>query len=184
MTILNVSYMFISSSHDVTVSDVDDVLGLESKEKQLDEMDDEDLKKYLKKMPALRKRLGALEQEEEQEEQDVDEDVDVNAWGQRRGMYYQDDEDELEDEEAAEEQEEEVLRLQKERAAAMKEDDFLEDFQDALGASAARAEGGSGLAKPQSGDKATVHELNDELDQIDLRLVLYVYRPFYHLIRW
>ena len=83
----------------------------------------------------------------------------MNAWGKKKQIYYNDDADF--DEEAAEEEEAEALRLQKERAQAMDEDDFMDSF----GSMAAQG-ASSGLRVNAQGDEQLLADVNDDLEKI------------------
>ena len=139
----------------------------------------QEMKRYLKKMPGLRKKLSAFEEEEEQDpsDQEDEEDVDVMAWGKRKNLYYNDDGDL--DDEAADEEEREAMRLQKERVLAMTENDFMDGFEvdahdddDSLGARAASRGNDSNSNNNKKKNKA-LEDVNEELDAIDLKYDLW-----------
>ncbi|KAJ3298241.1 hypothetical protein HK104_010949 [Borealophlyctis nickersoniae] len=135
----------------------DEVFGLDiddSDEEDEDEDDDED-EQLLQKLTRDIREKGS-DDEEADEEDDLE--GDDKAWGRSRKMFY--DADEADEDEDAKEEEAEALRLQKLMASQMREEDFMDDFEDSFAKRVASGETG----KPGAGGVAGEDE--DDLDHL------------------
>ncbi|KAI9594984.1 Sas10 C-terminal domain-containing protein [Syncephalis fuscata] len=115
----------------------------------------------------MRVDMSGSEEDDNDDNDDEDEDeedADENAWGSRKSTFYNaDDADEAEN---AKEEEEEALRLQRARAEAMDEEDFVDEFASSLATLSAK--GARPILQQGTEDDRIIQNVSDDLDRIDI----------------
>ncbi|TPX54918.1 hypothetical protein PhCBS80983_g05698 [Powellomyces hirtus] len=152
------------------IEDSEDEQDSEAFEDEDDDGEEDQDEALLKKLQMQLKRGGAVVGDSDDDDDDEalnsktkkkrageDDEMDDRAWGNSRNMYY--NADEASDEDDAKAEEEEALRLQRLRTSQMREEDFLDEFEDSFGK---RIGGDAGATGSQSATPLT-----DDVDDLD-----------------
>ena len=171
----------VQHSDDYEDDSAEEVFGLnddDDEEEEDEELDSEQEREVLARVPGLRKHLKKRGEDMESLSEGESSEEDPSAWGSRKSTFYNDDAEF--DDEAIDDEVEEATKLQDRRLGGMNERDFMadefsdsdndDDVDDIMGARAAKADKSSKSATSSSRkeDEQILRDMDDELEKIDL----------------